>query len=295
MQYDTPRYQTSLDVKHQAIVSADVESLVEEVTKSTSGACDTVDLFGMKITSATLAEVFKAFDDQIAARKFGYAVTPNVDHICKFQDDSQLRAAYRDAFLVLPDSMPLMWASRLCGKPIREKICGSDMIFWLTDHARKKGYKVFLLGADEGIAAEAAVRLRERYPGVNIVGTLSPPKGFEKDPERNAEVIRVLREAAPDICFVALGCPKQDIWAWKHVQECEIPVMLGIGAAVDFAAGRVKRAPQFFQRVGLEWFWRLCCEPTRLWKRYLVDDMRFFVLVWRELRKGRSRTYRRLR
>ena len=119
--------------------------------------------------------------------------------------------------------------------------------------------------------------------------TLRPPLAFEKDAEMNAAVTARVREAAPDICYVALGSPKQEVWMLRHFEDVGAPVLIGVGGSFDFVAGLQKRAPRFFQRVGMEWLWRLCHDPLRLWRRYLVRDMKFFALVWREWRKGRPK------
>jgi N-acetylglucosaminyldiphosphoundecaprenol N-acetyl-beta-D-mannosaminyltransferase len=168
------------------------------------------------------------------------------------------------------------------------------MIFHLSDLAARRGYSIFLLGAAEGVAAEAAKTLRQKYPGLRIAGVYSPPLGFEKDDRQNAEVTHMLRAARPDVCLVALGAPKQEEWMHRFSEASGVPVMMGVGATLDFVSGRVKRAPRWMQRAGLEWFWRLCAEPRRLWKRYLVDDSLFFVLLARAFVRHRlSRAARR--
>ena len=117
-----------------------------------------------------------------------------------------------------------------------------------------------------------------------MAGTYSPPLGFEKDPEQNQKAIDLIRESGADICFTALGAPKQDLWNWRYHQECGAKLCLGIGASLDFVAGRVKRAPVWMQRVGLEWTWRIMQEPRRMAQRYLIRDSKFLVLLWREWR-----------
>ena len=247
-----------------------------------------VKLLGITIDNVSREEVFAIIDRRIAERKPGYVVTPNVDHVRRNYEDPMFRKAYRRSFLVVPDGMPVMWASRLLGTPLREKISGSDLVVWLSEHAAERGHSVFLFGAAPGVADGAAHRLRRRFPKLRIAGTYSPPFGFHKSPEANAEAVGRIREAQPDICLLALGSPKQEVWMSEHCEACGAPVMVGVGAGLDFVAGRAKRAPRWIQRIGFEWAWRLCHEPRRLWRRYLVDDRLFFRLLWRELRRRRS-------
>lgn len=246
-----------------------------------------VELFGVVINSLTVAEVFEAIDLQIQEKNPGYIVTPNVDHICLLQNDITFRNVYKSAFLALPDSTPLMWASWLLGRPLRKKISGSDLIYLLCEHAAKQGHRVFFLGGvNQSVVEETAARLRERYPGLIVSGAYSPPFGFENEASTVAEIEEILRLAEVDICFTALGAPRQDYWNSRVCETCGIPVMLGVGAAFDFVTGRKRRAPRFFQKAGLEWAWRLCLEPRRLWKRYLVRDSLFFWLLIVEMWNG---------
>ena len=177
----------------------------------------------------------------------------------------------------------VMWASRVLGAPLKRKLSGSDLVVLLSEHAARRGYSVYLFGAAEGVAEATAVTLRQRLSGLNVVGTFSPPFSFYSDERKNAAAIDRIREAAPDICFVALGSPIQEVWMHRHCRECGVPVMLGIGGGFDLVSGRVRRAPIWMQNSGLEWVWRLCQEPRRLWRRYLVDDAYIVVLFAREL------------
>jgi N-acetylglucosaminyldiphosphoundecaprenol N-acetyl-beta-D-mannosaminyltransferase len=247
-------------------------------------------MFGLAINNVSLEEVFDAVSRQIEAREPGYILTPNVDHVCDFQKRADFRDAYREGFLVLADGAPIMWAAKAFGTPLKRKISGSDLVYWLTEYAAQKGYSVFLFGAAEGVADEAAEILKTRYPGLKIAGTYSPPLGFEKNPETDAEAVRIIREANPDICYVALGSPKQDLWNFHHYRDTGVPIHIGVGGSLDFVAGRTKRAPVWIQKCGLEWVWRLCQEPRRLWRRYLVNDMQIIPLFLRELKERRKKS-----
>ena len=245
-----------------------------------------VPIFGTVINTVRLPEVLQAIDRRIAQRRPGFIVTPNVDHLCQLPKDPRFADAYREAFLVLADGVPVVWASRLFHKPIPAKISGSDLVYWLAEHAARKGHSVFFFGAMEGIAEEAGQLLSRRYPGLKVAGHYSPPLGFEADPVENEKAREAIRAASPDICYVALGAPRQDTWSAENAAILGVPVMIGIGASLDFVTGRAKRAPLWAQRAGLEWLWRLCHEPGRLWKRYLVRDSRFLAVLWHELWYG---------
>jgi len=253
-----------------------------EAPRCAQGDLEALTLFGMPMNNVSLSELLIAFSKQIEAGEQGYVVTPNVDHVVEFEKNADFRAAYHNARYVLADGVPILWAGKLFGKPIKEKISGSDLIYWLSEYAAEKGYSIFLLGAQEGVADAAAKVLVEKYPGLKIAGTHSPSLGFEKDEESNNKVVQLVRDSGADICFVALGAPKQDLWSWRYHEQTGAKLCLGVGASFDFVAGRVKRAPVWMQRVGLEWTWRIMQEPVRMGKRYLIRDSRFLVLLWRE-------------
>ena len=252
-------------------------------------AFERVELLGIWFANVTFEEVCAAIDQRIGKGEPGFIVTPNVDHVCRCATDPAFREAYSKAFLALADGMPLLWACRLLGRPLWQKLSGSDLVPALSGYAAERGYSIFLLGAAQGVAEAAAKRLSERWPSLRIAGVYSPPLGFYADEEENAATVNRVREAKADICFVALGAPHQEIWMSGNVRECGTPVLIGIGAGIDFAAGRKRRAPRWMQNWGLEWVWRLCHEPRRLWRRYLIADLLFFAIFWREFRKRFAR------
>lgn len=245
---------------------------------------ETLTLFNMPMNNVTLQETLDAIGRHIDAGEQGYVVTPNVDHAVEFDENPDFRQAYQNAALVLADGMPIIWASKLFGKPLKAKISGSDLIYWLSEYAAQKGYSIFLLGAREGVADQAAKKLVEKYPGLKIAGTHSPPLGFEKSEETNRKVINLVRDSGADICFVALGAPKQDLWSWRYHKEAGAKIFLGVGASFDFVAGTIQRAPVWMQRTGLEWTWRIMQEPSRMAHRYLIRDSKFLLLLFHEWR-----------
>ena len=198
------------------------------------------------------------------------------------------REAYRAADFVFADGMPLVWFSRLIGRPIPERVTGADLVPGLCEIAARKGLKVFMLGGAPDVTPDAADILRKRNTCLEIVGVSTPPLNFEDDDEINSTVIESINRVSPDILFIALGAPRQEVWAYRHRDQLDVGFILGVGGAFDFMAGRLNRAPEWVQKSGFEWLWRLVHEPKRLWKRYLVRDMRFIGIAYREWRKQRS-------
>ena len=228
------------------------------------------------IDNVTMDEAVDRIDKLVQARKPSYVVTPNVDHIVKIENDKEFAQIYEEADLIVADGMPLLWMAKRMGTPLKEKVSGSDLFPRVCEMAAKKGYKMYFLGAAEGVAAKAAENLKAKYPGLQVVGTYSPSYGFEQKEDEMKEIERMLKEAAPDILIVCLGCPKQEKFAYKYGRNYGIPVSLGLGASIDFEAGKEKRCPAWMARCGLEWIYRLMKEPKRMYKRYLVDDRKIF-------------------
>lgn len=239
------------------------------------------------IDNLTMTEALDRVEQMARGDRPSYVVTPNVDHLIRLEKDEAFREIYDRADLVLADGQPLIWISKLYGTPIKEKISGSDLFPKLCERAAQTGLRMYFLGAAEGVAALAAQKLAARYPGLRVTGTYSPPYGFEKDEEEIRHIIRMIHQAGADILIVGLGAPKQEKFIAAHLSELNVPVSLGLGASLDFEAGNLRRAPAWMSRCGLEWFYRLIKEPRRLFKRYLVDDMK---IVWLMLKywKGRK-------
>jgi N-acetylglucosaminyldiphosphoundecaprenol N-acetyl-beta-D-mannosaminyltransferase len=201
--------------------------------------------------------------------------------------ESAFRTIYRDAVLVMADGVPLLWAARLLKRPLRERINGTDLMEKICALAARRNFPVFLLGGPEGVAAQAAVRLQTRYPGLPVAGAYSPYHGFEKDELENKKICSLLAEKKPAILFTSLGFPKGVQWIARHQAGCAIPLAVEVGASFSFISGHLKRAPRWMQARGLEWLWRLMLEPRRLWKRYLVRDMPFFYYLLKQKFTGK--------
>lgn len=234
-----------------------------------------------EIDNLTMDETIESIDELIQQNKNSYVVTPNVDHIVQLEKGGELVQVYKNADLILVDGKPLMWIAKLYGTPFKEKISGSDLFPRICKLAADKGYTMYLLGAAEGIAKKAAENLSIKYPGLRIVGTYSPPVGFENNKEELDKIKKQIKEVKPHILIVGLGCPKQELFILHHKDELEVPLSLGLGASIDFEAGNIKRAPKWMSNHGLEWLYRITQDPKRLAKRYLIDDMKIFKLAWK--------------
>jgi N-acetylglucosaminyldiphosphoundecaprenol N-acetyl-beta-D-mannosaminyltransferase len=214
-----------------------------------------------------------------------FVVTPNVDHAVLYQEHAALRAAYRDAGLVLADGLPVVLASRLLGKRLPERVAGSDLAPALFDAAQpEQKLRVYLLGAAPGVAERASRNIESRWPGVEVVGLYSPPLGFETDAAENERILQRIADAWPDILLVGLGAPKQELWVHAHHQRIAAHAALCVGATIDFLAGERRRAPVWMRKTGLEWLHRVLGEPRRLFARYARDAWVFPQLVWRDWR-----------
>jgi N-acetylglucosaminyldiphosphoundecaprenol N-acetyl-beta-D-mannosaminyltransferase len=219
----------------------------------------------------------------------GFVVTPNVDHVCIAETDPELRAAYRDAFLSLPDGQPLLWMAKGYGTPLPAKVSGSDLIGPLLAESARLGKTVFFLGSSEASCAEAARRLAESMPTLRLLGWECPRfEPFSENLEELFGAFETIRAAKPDIVLFAFGNPKQEYAMWRYQDQYFPAVGLGVGASIDFLAGSVERAPQWMSAAGLEWLFRLTQEPGRLWRRYLVRDRAILGIFWRTRRQVRS-------
>ena len=225
-----------------------------------------------------------------------FVVTVNLDHLRRCRKDPDYHRLVSQADLVVADGMPLVWASRIQGgNQIPERVAGSSMMFSLCERASEEGMSVFLLGGyPEGVAAEAGEALKVRYLGLKIAGTHCPAFGFEHDPNQMEKISEMLKSAAPDIVYIALGSPKQEVLIRAMRDVLPHAIWVGIGISLSFATGEVQRAPVLLQRLGLEWIHRLCQEPKRLFRRYIIDGIPFVAFLFlhalwgRVIRRGRG-------
>lgn len=237
----------------------------------------------------TLATALDRVEELVAAREGGAVFTPNVDHVVVAGENRRLREAYARSSLSLADGMPLVWASRVLGTPLPEKVSGSDFVGPLLQRAAQHGWRVYFLGGAPGVAALARDRMLERLPGLRIVGVDSPRIDVDEPPDQREKVLERLRAADADLVLVALGAPKQEIWIDQVRNALRPAVLLGVGASLDFLAGTIPRAPRWMSVSGLEWLYRLGREPGRLWRRYLLRDPEFLLVVASEVRRRRRK------
>ena len=235
----------------------------------------TVDLLGLKVNAVTESEAVAYIVSRARAGIGGWVATPNVDHLRRACRDPEVLDLYASADLRVVDGMPLVWASWLQGTPVPERVAGSNLIHSLTKAAADSGLRVFFLGGNPGSAELAASRLRESFPQLLVAGTACPQPGFESRPADVESLMQQLAAARPDIVYVALGSPKQELVIDRVRAAQPSAWWLGVGISFSFVAGTVQRAPRWMQRCGLEWFYRLTQEPRKLSRRYVIDGLPF--------------------
>lgn len=225
------------------------------------------------------------FDTTVAAilrwaleRSGGYVCTPNVDYVVRARTDQRFRDAIHGARLRVPDGMWIVYASRIAGRPLHGTVTGRLLLPAVADAAPAHGLRLALFGSSEGVAQEVAARLSATRPGLDIGASITPPYPLEVGSDEDRRLVAQLATARPDIVFVALGAPRQEIWMREHAAAFDGAVLVGVGAAFDIVAGRFREAPRWMTRLGFEWAFRLAQEPRRLARRYLVDDP--WIIRW---------------
>lgn len=238
----------------------------------------TTTILNIQIQALTLKELLEQL-------KEGVLITPNVDHLVKLQKDKEFYNVYQLAEWIVCDSKILYLLSKFLKHPLPEAIPGSSFFTAFYEyHKNNPQCKIFLLGAAEGIAAKAMERINQKVGRNIIVGAHSPSYGFEKKPEECEELIRIVNESEANVVLVGVGAPKQEKWIMKYRNRMpNVKIFMGLGATIDFEAGTLKRAPKFWQKIGMEWLYRCLKEPKRLFKRYFIDDMQFFYYFGKQL------------
>jgi N-acetylglucosaminyldiphosphoundecaprenol N-acetyl-beta-D-mannosaminyltransferase len=231
-------------------------------------------LLNVEVDNLSMSELLKQLNR-------GVVFTPNVDHLVRLQKDPEFLLAYQQADYRTCDSKILYYVSRLLGTPVCEKVSGSDLFpafYWY--HRHNPAVKIFLLGAAEGVAAEAQKRINAKAGREMVVGAHSPSYGFEKDEAECQRLIELVNRSEANVLAVGVGSPKQEKFICKYRDQFEkIDIFLAIGATIDFEAGNINRSPKWISELGLEWLYRLLSEPKRLWKRYLVEGPTFFWYI----------------
>jgi N-acetylglucosaminyldiphosphoundecaprenol N-acetyl-beta-D-mannosaminyltransferase len=284
----------------QADNAVDLQSLLRGDRRITSRGTDRrrrprkrVDLMGLPVDQLTESDTITTVLEAVRAGRGGCLFTPNLHHMQAYANGADgfvydRSARLPGARLVVADGMPLIWASRLRGTPLPERVAGSNLIWSLTAATADQGVSIFLLGGNHGAAEACAERMRAEYPGVRIAGLMSPPHGFEQDPRAIDEIVATLRKAAPQIVYLALGFPKQEELALQLARHLPSTWFVGVGISFSFVCGEVRRAPGWMQAAGLEWIHRLVQEPRRLFRRYVIDGLPFAARMFMHALRSRG-------
>ena len=245
-------------------------------TVGTDSLGSRVNVLGVGVSPITKGYALATIERWIAEGRRQYVCVSGIHGVMESQRDPRLRAIHNGAGLVTPDGMPLVWISRLKGFRHVERVYGPDLMLACCERSVTTGYRHYFYGGGPGVPEQLAERLGARFPGLKVVGCLSPP--FRAvTAEEDAAIVDQINRAAPDIVWVGLSTPKQEQWMFTHRSRLQAPVFIGVGAAFDFHAGLKPQAPGWMQRSGLEWLFRLWQEPRRLWRRYLRNNPLF---VW---------------
>ncbi|GAB4311408.1 MAG: WecB/TagA/CpsF family glycosyltransferase [Bacteroidales bacterium] len=234
-------------------------------------------ILNIEVDNVTMQELLERFTE-------GVLVTPNVDHLVKLQKDREFYEIYRQAEWVTVDSQIVRAAMRFLGKPVKEVIPGSGFFpEFYRFHRDNPEIKIFLLGAAPGVAEKALKRINEAVDREIVIGAHSPSFGFEKNQEECAGIIEMINASGANVLVVGVGAPKQEKWIFKYRKQLPgVRIFLAIGATIDFEAGNIFRAPRWMQVLALEWLYRLLKEPKRLWRRYLIEDLPFFIYILKQ-------------
>jgi len=242
-------------------------------------------LMGCAIDNLSMEETLQTIEGFIRTGEPHQHVVVNVDKLVKASRDPELRRIINECALINVDGMPVVWASRLLGKPLKERVAGVDLFEALMRRAGERGWRVFLLGAQEEVVGKVASTYQHRYPGLVLAGWRN---GYWKGELEEAQVAGQIRDARPDLLFVAISSPKKEQFLGRWQAEMKIPFAMGVGGTFDVAIGRVKRAPVWMQKAGLEWFYRFLQEPRRMFRRYFIEDMAFVWLFIKEATRRSS-------
>lgn len=243
-------------------------------------------MLGVDVDVLTMPVAVEAVREWVARREKAYLLFCTVSSILSARADQEVKRSFEAAALVTPDGMPLVWLGRRAGFEVG-RVYGPDFMLELIG-ATRGGLRHFFYGGAPGVAEEMARRLKQRFPDLVVAGTHSPPYGLDPADPDPVDIARI-NDARPDIVWLGLGHPKQDLWAFHNQELVGAPVIAAVGAAFDFHAGAVKEAPDWMKRSGLQWLHRLAKDPRRLWRRYLIGNSRFVLLLLRERLSSRLR------
>lgn len=235
-------------------------------------------VLGVKVSAINMTLALETIDKWITTREKHYVTITGVHGVIESQRDPEIRRLHNEAGMVTPDGMPMVWANHWQGNKHVSRVYGPDLMLATCEQGLEKGYKHFFYGGADGVPELLKEKLTERFPGLQVVGTYSPPFRPLTE-EEDQEIIQMINDSGADIVWVGLSTPKQERWMGAHVGKLDAPVMVGVGAAFDFHTDRKPQAPAWMQKRGLEWFYRLVTEPRRLGKRYLINNPTYMFLM----------------
>jgi N-acetylglucosaminyldiphosphoundecaprenol N-acetyl-beta-D-mannosaminyltransferase len=238
-----------------------------------------VNVLGIGVSAINMDMALARISQALEKKEKGYVCVTGVHGVSEAQTDPGFRQILNRAFLCTPDGMPLVWVGRLQGQKHMGRVYGPDLMLALLALSEQTGWRHFFYGGAGGTAQELQKKLLERFPKLRIVGTYQPP--FRPlNAEEQATLTEMIRAARPDVVWVGLSTPKQERFMAEYLPKLDVTLMFGVGAAFDFLAGKVRQAPRWMQRSGLEWLFRLCSEPRRLWKRYFKNNPLFVARIF---------------
>jgi N-acetylglucosaminyldiphosphoundecaprenol N-acetyl-beta-D-mannosaminyltransferase len=238
-----------------------------------------ITMMGCQIDNLSMEDTLATIEGFIRSGQPHQHVVVNVDKLVKASRDEQLRRIINECALINADGMPVVWASRLLGKPLKERVAGVDLFEALMARAAGKGWRVFLLGAREDVVQAVRETYLRKYPQLAIAGVRN---GYWNGEQEEAAVVEQIRASGADLLFVAISSPKKEQFLGRYQAAMRIPFAMGVGGTFDVAIGKVRRAPRWMQQAGLEWFFRFLQEPRRMFRRYFIDDMAFIWLLIKE-------------
>lgn len=241
-----------------------------------------VDILGVPIAAIDLDQAANQIEYWIVKGRKVYVTVTGVHGIMESQYNEEVKRIHRNSAMCVPDGMPTVWIGKIYGHKKMGRVYGPDLMLEMIKRSSESGYTNFFYGGKTGVPERLQDRLSARFPGLRVVGTLSPPFGPMNDKEED-DFRELIRQLSPDIMWVGLSTPKQEIWMATHLEKLDTRVMIGVGAAFDFHSGLVRQAPAWIQKCGFEWFFRMCVEPRRLWRRYLYNNPRFVWLMLLQL------------
>jgi len=248
---------------------------------------NSVKILNANVLNGSLKEMIELSDEAIVSKKQIFGTGINLNQLYLMQNNQDFANAIDKAVLCPPDGTPVMWIARWMGTPLKHKVVGPSVTLALCELAARKQYKVFVLGGKEGSAEKALENIKGMYGDFDSE-YYCPPFGFERDAMETEKIVKLLSDSRADILLMALSAPKQEIFVEKFRRDFEIPVIFGAGIAIDYFAGRIKQAPEWINKIGMEWLYRMVQEPKRLFERYIIHDLPTLAFMW-----GWARRYRK--